>query len=376
MFPVQRIRVALLLAICAVAVPACVPAQTGNGGTGLVTGRVLCDDGSPARFARVYLYELDPATGLFHGRGTSGDATTDLNGNYLIASMASGTYFVRINLRGYVDDSYLIFALRDKLPPDMQKSLLATFPQVIVKNGSTSRLNVTVQRGGAISGRVSFDSGGALEGEEVKATLISSRFLDDLTQGSSGLYKDSNTQLDLSQALTDDRGVYRLSGLPQGKYRISVRLTYQGQYYGSEDGRHAADITVYPPDALNPSEATLTDVDVGDEITGIDIVIPTGKLHTVGGFVTQEGTPLEDARVELLAQSEAATTPSQRPRWQILTRADGSFQFEMIPSGTYTLRARYVAAGTHTLAATRQISVTVTDSDVLDANVDLSPAKP
>jgi hypothetical protein len=382
MSPVQRLRITLLLAICAIAPPACISPQAGKDPVGSVEGRVLCDDGTPARFARVYLHKAGPAAEdenqfLFSQLRSAADAPTDLNGNYSIPSVTPGTYFVRVYQAGYADDTYLIFKAEDQLSPDQQKALLATVPQVTVKSGGAAHVDLTIRRGGAIGGRISFDSGGALSHVQVFATLISSTALEALAKQDGSISTTPDSQLFQSGTYTDDRGIYRISGLPQGKYRISVRVTNHGFNVNDAELKRlgGADLTVYPPDTLKQSETKLVDVDPSDEITGVDITIPLGKLHSVRGFVTNAGAPLENARVELLPQTETTAAPSQQQHPETLTLPDGSYRFELIPSGTYTIRVRYTAKGASTRTASRQIAVTVIDNDVLDANVDLLQEK-
>jgi protocatechuate 3,4-dioxygenase beta subunit len=380
MFPVQKMRVALFLAISAISLPACMSAQAGKGIPGSVEGRVVCEDGTPARFARVYLHRAAPApddenTFLFSQLHSAGDAPADLSGNYVIPSVAPGTYFIRVYQQGYAEDAYLIFKVADQLNPDQQNALLATVPQVIVKGGAATHADLAIRRGGAIGGRISFDDGGAFSHVQVLAALVSSTALEALGKQDGNISITPDSQLFQSGGYTDDRGIYRISGLPQGKYRVSVRVTNNGFNVNDAELRRlgGADLTVYPPDTLKQAETKLVDVDAGDEITGVDITIPLGKLHSVRGFVTSAGVPLENARVEILPQAEITGTPSKAQHPGTLTLPDGSYRFELIPSGTYTIRVRYTAKGDPNRTAGRQI--TVIDNDTLDANVDLVQGK-
>jgi hypothetical protein len=93
--------------------------------------------------------------------------------------------------------------------------------------------------------------------------------------------------------MVDDRGGYRIAGLPPGTYRLSVRITEAFFNAHATPGAHVsvtlstprpgtAELIVFAPDSLKESSARLVTVGDGDEITAADITVPARLLHSIG----------------------------------------------------------------------------------------------
>ena len=67
---------------------------------------------------------------------------------------------------------------------------------------------------------------------------------------------------------TDDRGIYRVFGLPKGRYIVSSGGENDG-LRGAIDGKYTQ--VTYHPDVIKQEEATVIEVAEGGETTGIDI---------------------------------------------------------------------------------------------------------
>ena len=241
----------------------------------LVEGRVTCNDGNvPARGATVQLVPLDTLLpNASQGEGSSknsASAKSDFFGVYSIASVAPGTYVVNATMEGYEDDLKRVRATLKRYTPGEQKSVLGTLPQIEVKVNGSVHQDLIIRRAGAIFGKVLADAGGPISQSRVTATLI----FDDVSSGTAGA-----TPADVSaftqSVVTDDRGVYRVAGLPSGSYRVSVRMSES--FFGTKLGgpqqvsvfpqrTGIADLTVFAPQALKASEARVIKVRDGDEI--------------------------------------------------------------------------------------------------------------
>lgn len=342
--------------------------------TGSVQGRVICSDGNvPARGARVALVPLarllqqsggEKATAVEDQQGEA-----DFNGNYVISPVAIGTYIVDASKAGYSSKFRLVSAVLNRYTLDERKKLLANFPQVTVEAGSMATENVVIHRGAAVMGRVSVDIGGVPAETSVTATMVSSDLLGDVAGSEGG--KPLNFVM---EGRTDDRGVYRIAGLPAGKYRIGVRLNESYYRVFLTDGKIAVKptrtgtgaLTVFAPDALAESDAKLVKVGDGDEVSDIDITIPMRLLHSISGIVTQGGAPLSGADLMIFKQGKRVGNSDA------MSLPDGSYRFDLLPPGSYTVQAQYPAgAQSSGRGATGKISVQVSDSDVPDANIDL-----
>jgi len=343
---------------------------------GTISGTVSCNDGNfPARGAKV---ELIPISSLISGSSepSTGDlatTTTDLAGFYEIWKLSPGTYIVHATYGGYSDDLKLAEGLLEHATPDEQKRLLAAFPQVTIKPGVTVQKDFVLHRAGAISGRVTFDLGGTARRSVVLVAMVSANLPTTSTSASKAnffTYEQSST--------VDDRGYYRIAGLPPGKYRISVRYSdsfLEGKDYGN--GNHGleaqraglTELTVYAPEALEESDAKLIDLQNDDEITDADITVPTRLLHSIGGTVTHNGAPAGNVALSLRRQGG----PVQAHLHEAITMPDGSYRFDLLPPGNYTIRAKPTSWASPALKALfGQRSLQLTDADLLDANIDLN----
>ena len=355
----------ILLTISAMDASAQKPGPLGVFGS--VEGRVTCDDGGfPARGAGVTLTPLSMLisdndggqTPVHGGRETphGAGAATDFDGYYFIPSVHPGVYVIDVRLPGYSQEFDLVRSVLNRFPPDRQKELLAEFPEVNVHGAGAFRQDVVIHRGAAITGHVRFDSGGVMDSAHLKATLVSGNLLGDpvSADASKPVYVWS------AQGSTDDRGAYRIAGLPSGKYRIEVQLRETGIERGG------GYLTVFAPGALTEEEAKPVAVADGDELSDVDISIPLRLFHSIGGTVTRDGVPIEGASVTIQQNGQ---TWSRR----FASGSNGTYRIDVLPQGNYVLEAEFPPAGEENRGPSikRKIAVQLSDGDVLDANLDL-----
>jgi hypothetical protein len=317
--------------------------------SGSAEGHVICDDGSPALLAQVYLkplarYFLKGQPG--HGTPSPAPSYTDFDGYFRLADVSPGTYVVDIQKEGYSRELPLILSNSEDFSPARLRELLSGYPQVTVMAGGTSRVD-------AVSGRISFDTGGAMgSAPEVTAKLISSASMDDPK-----ISFEDNTK-------SDDRGIYRFAGLPAGKYRISVRV-----FIGNPNVklRSSADLRVFAPDTVIEADASVVKIGEGDEVSDVDILIPIDKMHSISGVVLKHGEPVPSVAVSIHSLKEKFDPHL----WHggFITSANGSFRFDLLLPGDYQLEATTDDRQNKTEGT---IKVTVGDSDVSDVAIDLS----
>jgi hypothetical protein len=234
---------------------------------------------------------------------------------------------------------------------------------------------VVIRRSAAISGHVSFDSGGALIGPngDITATLVRSDLLKDdngqpLQNGSSGLFTES--------AAPDDRGIYRIAGLPPGEYRIDLDLHGSAARLSgtqNEDRKPvSADLTVFAPDALSQNKAKLVEVEEGGEVSDVDITIPLSRLHSISGVIVQHRSANSNLFLTLRAVQPDGSTHDINGG--IRLDSGGSFRFDLLPSGSYIIEVKNLERTSETKLAS--LTVVVGETDVLDANIDLGYTTP
>ncbi len=313
--------------------------QVENGSRlGTVQGSVVCNDGNvPGRGASVRLVPLSELIPSSKDHGTTPkevETAADFDGRFVITYVPKGTYIVEAKKDGYNDDLELVRLVLGKLKPEQQNEILSSFPQVSVDAGTESERNLVLHRAGSLSGRVLADDGGTLAPTYVTAVLVSSPLVGNLAE----------TPTFSRRGLTDDRGVYRIAGLPAGKYLVSVRLSEayidvapMGKNNVSMRANRVgtAELQVFPPQAFKQADAKQVFVRDGDAIGDADITLPMNKLHSIGGKLLGPGQkPLPGAFVILRQEGQNALG------YEAITDASGAYRFDLLPPGTYSLEVK------------------------------------
>jgi hypothetical protein len=276
-----------------------------------VTGHVyLSDTKGPARKATVSLQtvaSLEADTPPRHGGIFSSNSDdeiesiavqTRLDGSFSFNDVKPGAYYVIGAYPGYISP-YLSLALAkgrspygewQPLNPEQQaakKAALDTIPRITVQPDRAASIDVTLERGAAISGNITFDDGNPAAGLEV--TLLS-QMLRDGKQTWSEI--QSGTDSPFVQITADDRGNYRFSGLPAGKYIVRMELTQMKfvtrtsssgsrSSSGSNDDAGWNPITIYSGGATSLYKLPLH---VVGEMNGITLALPEPAPEDLQAF--------------------------------------------------------------------------------------------
>jgi hypothetical protein len=306
-------------------------------------GRVYYEDsGRPVRRASVVLVSQAGPGGEFSG-------LTDENGNLTITGMRAGKYWAVINAPGVA--SPMAFMDLKSGPDELMDEDLPGFTPILVDGVSDLQVDIPARRGGAIGGRVSYSNGDAAIG--VKVEIL--RKVDDE-------YRLTVPNLSAMGAMflgglqTDDRGMYRLPGLPAGDYivRITEAVKHSPQGIGAHDdagmlfgGSSKSLVTVFFENALQKDKATPVILQMGQELSDINIVIPDRSLHVLEGKVVaaKDKLPVRNAQVSLRPEDEMdirGLGPSSALTTQ--TDDDGKWRFTELPKGRYTVSVESLAA--------------------------------
>jgi protocatechuate 3,4-dioxygenase beta subunit len=294
-------------------------------GTASLSGRVLtADTGRPVKRARV------AASG---GGRQNRATTTDDQGRFELSDLAAGSYTITASRNGFVN---AIYGQRRALQPGT--------PVDLADGQAVTRLDLRMMRGAVITGRVLDEDGEPL----VRATVAVERYQ----------YVRGERQLVAAGgASTDDRGVYRVFGLPPGEYYVSasaaslaqglgrgVQTFASGGGRGGRGGFFAATpddpdpvgyAPTYYPGVISATDAGKVAVGPGQELEGIDFQAQLVSMATVRGFVVGADGPVS---VLLAPQGNGGVR-----RGQILrggSQGDGSFTIGNVPPGRYTAVAR------------------------------------
>jgi protocatechuate 3,4-dioxygenase beta subunit len=249
------------------------PAQTVAPAT--VTGRVSDGEKGLAGVA-VVLVPADTPTRL----QAVARAKTDAEGNYRITGVAPGRYKVLPFSPTYVVEGLNVY----EYPPGKSLNLSA--------GESVEGIDFRLERGGVITGRVTDADGNPVIAESVSVVPV--RNVNDPQQQTQVL----RGPFDVRDYSTDDRGVYRIYGLPPGTYHVSVGQG--GNNTGALSyGRRKLYRRTFYPDATDEAQASAVEVTAGGESSGVDISLG-GAVKTFrasGRFVNAEtGQPIAGIR--------------------------------------------------------------------------------
>lgn len=306
-----------------------------------ISGRIFCDDtNGPARFATVTLQPANAVDALRSQQETkesihSESVQTLLDGSFLINDVKAGTYYVIATAPGYVSPLNALLAQNGNQPPsdEARRKLAALAPRVTVQANLPASVNITLERGAAVSGSVLYDDGSPAAG--VRVQLLVRR------DGKWVAAPRMAFQSAIGDTATDDRGSYRISGLPPQQYAAEITLNLQKWMYSSDQNGNTSgtsssvySLSIYSGNKMRMKDADGFSLTQGEERGGEDMEIPVSRLHTVRGVVTaaHDGHLINGGTVELLYPDDK----SQLEGTQITSDADFSFSF--VPEGDYILR--------------------------------------
>jgi hypothetical protein len=151
----------------------------------------------------------------------------------------------------------------------------------IAAGESLEGIDIALTRGAAITGRVIGADGQPLIQEYVRLLAVNEqgRHVPISFPGSPSMYT------------TDDRGVYRLFGVPPGRYILSVGMDTNGRAIREGNSGNTFYPRTYHPGVTDEAKATVVEVAAGGEATGVDIVLGSAsKAYSVSGRIIDAAT--------------------------------------------------------------------------------------
>ena len=308
-------------------------------GTATVTGTVLtgATGSEPARKARVMLNSQD-------GRGVGLTAATNDEGRFEFRSVPAGRYTVESYKPGYLR------AFFGATRPNR-----AGTPIAVADGGRLEGLTIRLPRGAAISGTVRDAGGRPMVGVSVGAYRYGYSTLGERRLSSYAF------------AVSDDRGEYRVWGLPPGDYVVAATPQAPGALLATradfalltvaevdrllQGGRpdvsapNAPPVPtgnyapVFYPATTDPTSAVTFTLAAGDERDGVDLAVTLLRTARVTGVVGRpDGQPVGSASVRLSRAGEAANLLGESAAFRSRTVSlanDGRFMLEDIAPGNY-----------------------------------------
>jgi len=186
---------------------------------------------------------------------------------------------------------------------------------------------VTMQRGGTISGRILWEDGSPAAGLTVQAVSTDANVA---LPAALAAIQSPGVQ---TSAATDDRGGFRVSGLPSGNY-VVMTVIQNRAVGGFQRGGMPTVIRVYGSGFFHKADAKPINVRAGDERSDVRMVIDLHALRTVTGHATANspGLSVASGRVSLTDSTDTTL------QMQGTIDANGQFVVKYVPPGTYTLQ--------------------------------------
>ena len=288
--------IVLFVSLCASAQRASEPATAkAESKSGAITGRVVNENGQPHVNVNVWVRPNTP-----EGIPVT-QTTTNRNGVFKVSGLENGSYNVSA-------------AVPACIPKPSNTPLT-------YKDGELVTLVLT--KGAVITGTVTNVKGEPIVGIGVRVRLT--RDESGRSYGDYGQYYDS---------MTDDRGVYRVYGIPAGIYvvladgsvqdRSSLALGVNG---------FANDLPTYAPssDRENASEISAR---LGEEVSDVNIRYRGERGSTISGIVS--GLHDNHRGYNLILTSIMEGRLQRNNQFQ---NANGEFAFDGVPDGEYQLAA-------------------------------------
>ncbi|HEY0006093.1 MAG TPA: carboxypeptidase-like regulatory domain-containing protein [Pyrinomonadaceae bacterium] len=312
-------------------------AQTPQQGKSIVRGHVVYENnGRPVRRARVFLLNSE---GDRNNGGPERTAMTNGRGEFQIKNVPAGKYFVMVDAAGIVTPISLVDF--DQLRQDRFdfEEIKKQFEEIAVDGINNKEVEVRARRGGAISGRITYEDGDPAV--NVRVNIMRSR------NGQPARFLTNISPSALFGMQTDDRGMYRIAGLPPGEYTVSASENiehgslnnYRGDAFMMGAFGENSLVSTYYQNATSVRQATLIKIDAGEEEKNIDITIAERALHNIAGTVRSkgDGRPLRNARLSIENKDDAV--PQFAPELQTVTTTDetGQFTINELPDGVYTI---------------------------------------
>jgi protocatechuate 3,4-dioxygenase beta subunit len=283
--------------------------KTAGGGNATISGRVTVK-GEPARNVLVYLQPQNTAPS---NPDAYLRARTDDDGQYHIVGVEAGAYYLYALAPGFISSDQ---------PRQEGKTLNVS------EGENIGNIDFELKQGGVITGRVADSQGRPLADERVTLSR-----LDKNGRPQSDTYYGRN----FTMFMTDDRGVYRIYGLPEGRYLVSVGIAQSAGMIARRGGGAFYPRTYYP-DAANESEAKVIELSEGSEIVNVDITVPESKQTcAVSGRVVnaETGRPVAGVEIALGPRSDDGRYYGWAGLYSARSSANGEFQLKGITPGKY-----------------------------------------
>jgi hypothetical protein len=229
--------------------------------TGSISGHVAIGD-KPAPGVLIAAFGESP------NRRPATQATTDNDGRYSLSGLAPGQYTVTALVPAFV------VVGSSSVGPGKTVALAL--------NETVESVDFKLVRGGVITGRVTDTDNRPVMEERVDLLLVDEN-------GNAANRQPGVSVPNYQMYTTDDRGIYRLFGMPAGRYKVSVGTNPNSGFVTT--GPRAYFKQAFYPDVNDAAKATVVELSEGGEAANIDIVVGRrASTYRVSGRVVDADT--------------------------------------------------------------------------------------
>ena len=290
-------------------------ADTKSKGTGSISGKVTLG-GKAAAGIPIAVFGGD-----LNYRRAAAQATTDNEGHYRLLGLSAAQYQVT--------------ALAPNLIPAEGKDnyqFYGAAKTVLLSAGeSVEDVDIKLVRGAVITGRVTDEEGKPVVEERIELQRA------DEKEAQRGQIPPISQNYQMFQ--TDDRGIYRLYGLPAGRYRVSVGSNPNNGF--SSNGARGYFPQTFYPDANDAAKAAVVEISEGGEAANIDIRLGhRSATFSISGRVidSESGQPVSGIR-PTYGRISKENPSSGAYMGGLPTGSRGEFRFDGLEPGHYTIYA-------------------------------------
>jgi protocatechuate 3,4-dioxygenase beta subunit len=297
--------------------------------TGRVAGRITLEGANtPISGARVILVPAGPPTrpmGPMRPIGPPPQATSDHDGRYLFPRIRPGAYHLQVEKTGYA--------------PLADSSRARTVQ--VVAGQSADDVDVQLQRGAVIAGKVLDSSGEPLPDARVMALRrVSQPGAPPRLMPAGGMGQQTN-----------DIGEFRIAGLPPGEYYVAAMSRPASMMFGgpgvdattataarTPSQSRTTTATTYYPGTSDQGAAQPIAVAAATEAGNVVFTMQTvPSFHVSGIVVDEQGNPVGGAMVMLMGNAREGMFMG--PAGNAHTQASGRFDIDDVPAGSYRAHA-------------------------------------
>jgi protocatechuate 3,4-dioxygenase beta subunit len=330
-------------------------------------GTVVSDEEQPKPLRRALVtLSRRGLTDVEGGRSSTGGRTviTDDQGRFHFGDLVAGQYGLTASKEAFVQRSF-----GSSRPAPTGRSNAP--PALSLRAGELRTITIRLPRGAVISGTVTDADGQPVGG--IPITALADQF--DPATGGRRLRPTGLT----AGAATDDRGEYRIYGLPAGTYVIvaqpASRFGVDGPVLSrsASESRRVVPAPTYYPSTQDAAAASRIPIIAGEKRDGVDLQVQYVPTATITGVVAADDTaPLVNVRVALMRANEPLTASALISATN--AGADGQFTFHGLAPGRYTVRIQsWGPGGSDPTLRWGATDVAVDGEDVANVSIQLLP---